>query len=138
MSEDPKPQDIAQGSSVTDEQRRRNRRRLAVALPLLFIALLVFQRFFPFGDDTERRLQVDAALRRDAFEVCQRFVRERLKAPRTAEFQSYTQGAIERVNDDDYERRPFKVSSSVDAQNAFGAMLRSDYTCVVRPGRRYR
>lgn len=84
-------------------------------------------------DPTARRLRETEALQRDAFTMCQSFVTDRLKAPRTAEFATYSEALIERLNDDDYDRRPFRVTAYVDAQNAFGALLRQQYICTVRP-----
>lgn len=60
----------------------------------------------------------------DAKRVCQEeFIPKRLKAPRTAEFAD-----VSVTNDGD----AYTVSGSVDAQNGFGALIRSSFTCVVR------
>jgi hypothetical protein len=60
--------------------------------------------------------------------VCQDAVRDRLKAPATAEFQAPRNAEIKRYDSGNYE-----IVSYVDAQNSFGAKLRSPYTCVVAP-----
>lgn len=65
-----------------------------------------------------------------AFNVCKDFVRDRLKSPGSATFRNYFE--------DDGEVRvtrsgnTFTVRSSVDAENSFGASLRSNFECVVR------
>jgi len=60
--------------------------------------------------------------------TCQGAVRDRLKAPATAEFQAPRNAEIKRYDSGNYE-----IVSYVDAQNSFGAKLRSPYTCVVAP-----
>lgn len=54
--------------------------------------------------------------------ACQQAVKERLKAPGTADFQA---GARETMAD------RWQVVGSVDAQNGFGAKVRTDFTCRV-------
>jgi len=60
---------------------------------------------------------------RDAQRVCQDFVKERLKAPVTASFADVdtSGGAATGV----------AVTGSVDAENTFGAKVRSTFTCTV-------
>ena len=57
--------------------------------------------------------------------VCQGAVRDRLKAPAGADFQSPRQSAIVALAAGRYQ-----ISSYVDAQNSFGAKLRTAYTCT--------
>ena len=59
----------------------------------------------------------------DAQRVCRDFVKARLKAPATAKFSG---------EDYDASGDTYTVTGAVDAQNSFGALLRSNYTCVVR------
>lgn len=60
----------------------------------------------------------------DACIVAQGFVKDRLRAPATAEFPGW------RIPDCTVTQRGriWVVNSYVDSQNAFGAMIRSDYT----------
>lgn len=60
-----------------------------------------------------------------AFVMSQNFVRERLQAPSTAQF-PHTSNTTE-IGPCEY-----RVAAYVDAQNAFGAMLRSDYTATMK------
>jgi hypothetical protein len=53
---------------------------------------------------------------------CEGFVKERLKAPSTAKFSNEVTGVNGRL---------YTVTGDVDAQNSFGAMLRSKYNCLV-------
>jgi hypothetical protein len=66
----------------------------------------------------------------DAFTACKNFVKSRLKAPASAKFRN--------PNENDGEVQiagsgtgPYVVASTVDSQNSFGALLRSDFTCKV-------
>lgn len=59
----------------------------------------------------------------DAEIACEKFVKDRLKAPSTAKFSNvqHTGGGGR-----------WTVTGAVDAQNSFGAMIRSNFTCSVR------
>lgn len=62
---------------------------------------------------------------------CKGFVKRQLRAPATADFAPHRELTI----GNDGAR--WSVSGYVDAQNGFGAMIRSHYTCVIRyDGRR--
>lgn len=55
--------------------------------------------------------------------MCEEFVKDRLKAPATAEFD--TEPGTK-------SGRAWVVQGVVDSENGFGAMLRSDFTCRLR------
>lgn len=57
----------------------------------------------------------------EAIRYCEDQIRDQLKAPSTAKFDS----------DSSDESSPFTVTGSVDAENSFGAMIRSDFQCTV-------
>lgn len=59
-----------------------------------------------------------------AFVMSQSFVKDRLKAPATAEFPWYDESMVTPLGKEKYI-----VRSYVDAQNAFGALIRNNYTC---------
>lgn len=61
--------------------------------------------------------------------MCEGFVEDRLRAPATADFASITETQVDTV---DADAGVYEVRSHVDAQNAFGAMIRNSYTCRVR------
>lgn len=65
-----------------------------------------------------------------AFDVCQQFVKDRLRSPASAEFRNFFEDDGEVVVTGTGDG-PYTVRSSVDSQNGFGAMLRSDFTCTV-------
>jgi hypothetical protein len=61
-----------------------------------------------------------------AFIQCKDHVRARLKAPSTAKF-PFSEFSVSTVSPLTY-----KVSSYVDAQNSFGAQIRSNYICTIK------
>ncbi len=61
----------------------------------------------------------------DALVQSRPYVEENLKSPSTAEFGDETEG-VTQIND-----TTFNVISTVDSQNSFGAMLRSNYSCKI-------
>lgn len=61
--------------------------------------------------------------------ACQTFVKERLKAPKTADFPWRYD-----VSRDSTDQNKYTIVSYVDAQNSFGALIRTHYSCVVRAG----
>jgi hypothetical protein len=58
--------------------------------------------------------------------MCEGFVKDRLRAPRTAKFP-----APIRQHHEDLGNGAYFVATYVDAQNAFGAMVRTSYGCKV-------
>ena len=61
----------------------------------------------------------------DAQVMCQQFIEKQLKAPSTAKFPSSREWKIDHVAG----TADYHASSYVDAQNSFGAMIRSNITC---------
>lgn len=59
-----------------------------------------------------------------AWTVCQKFVSQELKAPSTAKYPRQSQATITALTPLRY-----RVTSYVDAQNSFGAMLRQPFVC---------
>ena len=93
------------------------------------IALVVIFSILGSGDDDGGGDSADE-LRFGAFDVCTQFVEERLKAPGTASFRNYFEDDGE-VTVTGVGDGPYTVRSSVDAQNSFGAEIRTDFTCIV-------
>ncbi len=63
-------------------------------------------------------------LKLHAFGICKKVVEQSLKAPATAEFSGFTWESV--------RKRPmdvFEVRSYVDAQNSFGAQIRTNFSC---------
>ena len=63
-----------------------------------------------------------------AFVASKEFVKKQLKAPATAKFPwGVSDQAVTYLGDNRYH-----VKSYVDAQNTFGALIRTHYTCILR------
>jgi hypothetical protein len=94
-----------------------------VVVPILYL--------FAYGERTPKQVPPMAAVTptdhsSSAFTRCQRYVRDRLKAPATADF-PFLDRKTWKFDDDVYV-----VKSYVDAQNSFGAMLRTNWHCKVQ------
>ncbi len=62
-----------------------------------------------------------------AYTMCEQFAGKRLKAPASADFQLYDDSLVRNMGESE-----FKIISYVDAQNSFGAKLRTKYACVIK------
>lgn len=83
------------------------------------------------GAADERIQDMDPEVQRfSAFEACKDLVSDRLKAPGSATFRNFFQDDGEVVVTDDGGGE-FTVVSSVDAENSFGAELRTNFVCTV-------
>lgn len=65
-----------------------------------------------------------------AFSVCKDFVKDRLKAPATAKFPDFFDRDDE-VTVTGFGDGPYTVRSHVDAENGFGALLSTSFSCTV-------
>lgn len=91
-------------------------------------AVVLFVILFVIGSAIQAKINpvttTNTAGRSDACSMSQDFVKNNLKAPATAQFPMWTEencAASHSGND-------WTVTSFVDAQNGFGALIRSDYT----------
>lgn len=65
---------------------------------------------------------------RDAFQASKKEVKSQLKAPSTAKFATeFDKESKYKINDDE----SVVIQSYVDAQNSFGAMIRTNFRCTV-------
>lgn len=69
------------------------------------------------GSDAEITAQV----------MCENWVSDQLRSPGSADFEPSPNQQVVEVNASTY-----RVTAYVDSQNGFGAMLRSNYVCVVK------
>lgn len=67
------------------------------------------------------------SLTADAFTMCQRFVKNELVSPATAEFCSILDAEIKEL-----PNRKFSIYGYVDSQNGFGAVVRTRFICEVQ------
>lgn len=63
----------------------------------------------------------------EAFFASQEFVKKQLKAPATTKFPDPSQARV-LIGENSH----YRVISYVDAQNSFGALIRSHYECLLR------
>lgn len=87
---------------------------------LIFLCLIVLVGIFGNKNDTTK-VKTYGFKKIDAFVMSQEIVKQYLKAPSTAKFASYAGSIVTQ------EGNLFYVTSYVDAQNSFGAMLRNRY-----------
>jgi len=92
-------------------------------LVILALASLLFFGGCPTHDTNGGKSKPDNI---SAFVMSKEFVKEQLRAPSTADFPWYEKSFVT-----DLGGGRFRVSAYVDAQNSFGAKLRSNYTCVL-------
>jgi hypothetical protein len=65
-----------------------------------------------------------------AYIMCQEFITDGLKAPTTAEFPNYSDIQVIKLGEGTY-KEAYRVRGYVDAQNSFGAMIRTSYLCDI-------
>lgn len=117
MKDDGTPCPHCAGSGVVSGPSHRG--KLLIGLSALLLAPLVIGAIFSgSGDDASRAA---------ALTMCRQYVRERLKAPSTATFAGIGESTV-----NEYSGQEWGVRSHVDAQNGFGAMLRSTFDCTVK------
>jgi len=63
----------------------------------------------------------------EALTMCQQFVKDRLRSPKSADFPWASDGRVTALGSGQY-----RIRSYVDAQNAFGAEVRTNFTCTVQ------
>lgn len=93
----------------------------------LLISFVVFQdhsAYFPDNPEVEKVYDPDDY----AITMSWEFVKKNLRSPSTAEFAPIREHYKEKQPDGSY-----KVSGYLDSQNAFGATIRSRYTCHLKP-----
>lgn len=93
-------------------------RFLGVVIGLIFLLTLIGGSMSS-SDTLDLQIEVTMA--------CENFVKERLKAPGSAKFAGLADQEVFRMPDGSYS-----VLSWVDAQNSYGALLRTKYGCSVR------
>lgn len=103
---------------------------IGCAIPCVVAVALISQ----CGPDKSKAPITPCEDRVMAFVMAQDFIKDRLKAPSTADFPTLSSGRAKatpiKLPDG---RCAFLVSTPVDAQNGFGAMIRERYTVTVAP-----
>lgn len=96
----------------------------AVISFLIFVVVAVFI-VVKCGCSNDEENKVKTYDKIDALTHAQIYIKSKLKSPASAEFEGGADGVI-KIND-----TTFTVMGTVDSQNSFGAMLRSNYSCKV-------
>lgn len=112
----------AASSPPSSEPAKKPGFMLGCLLPLLLLlaGVIAFQLIFNGPDAVDRRAERDAPVLAQI--ACERAVKEQLKAPSSAKFVNMeSQGA----------GGSFAVTGQVDAENSFGAMIRTSFSCTV-------
>lgn len=90
------------------------------------LAIVVFIIAAIGSSDTNEPVKPDPLL---AYSFAEDFIKERLKAPSTAEFP----GLFEKKNHvKSLGNGEYQINSWVDSQNGFGAMIRSRWACKIK------
>ena len=112
---------------TTYRKPQKNNYGLKKSNKTLYIIIGVFAFIIALSYSCNQSGSIPAADNMTAYFASNDFVKERLKAPSTAKFPLFRQ-----VNVTDLGGGRFRVSAYVDAQNSFGAQIRTNYTCVVK------
>jgi hypothetical protein len=94
----------------------------SIVIVIVFLALATGSS--DSGSSGQPRPEHDAL---SAWVMCQQFIEERLKAPKSADFPA----GYDRFTTDLGDGR-YRVKAYVDAQNSFGAEIRTNFECTVR------
>jgi hypothetical protein len=97
--------------------------KLGCGVPLALLGLFVVLAVLGsvFGDDNDESGEGGGDASVYVRIACEGWVKERLKAPATAEFADSNVTSASGV---------YTVRGAVDSQNSFGALIRSRFTCV--------
>ena len=101
-----------------DPARKKREGRIAALLAFLLIGSCAFCSTRGNDGDPD-----DDSAR--AYVECKSYVRDRLKAPATAEFSSFNSSTVT------HDGTRYTVEGTVDSENGFGAKIRNTFTCVV-------
>lgn len=107
----------------------KSSRGLKQAVVLLGVVIVAYFAFTP-KHDSWKPSPLPAHSPAEAWDYCSRAVKKSLRAPASAEFPSWIAGG---ASESTYHLGggTYRVSSYVDAQNAFGAKVRTAFNCTV-------
>jgi len=111
MTDEPMPAPVA--APASPPAKRRGGIGCLVVIGLFAAVIAVF---VTIGATAGPNLEISAQI------ACENLVSDQLKSPATAEYNDKAVGKGSR----------WTVTGTVDAQNGFGAMLRSSFQCVVK------
>ena len=97
-----------------------------IQIAIISIAVLCGVCFL-FGAFINGKGGTDIDYGRESFVQCMVYVKSMLKSPASADFPASSSANIQEL-----ENKVFEVRSYVDAQNSFGAVIRTDFYCKVQ------
>lgn len=97
---------------------------------MLFILMGIFGTIVGNVKDAKNQ-RPDEDRMKVAYQASQDFVSRHLKAPSSADFPYYQTSFVKKIKDDPKGRPIYRIDAFVDAQNSFGAKIRTNYTCEV-------
>lgn len=112
---------------MSDEKKKSG----CLAQIILFVFVMGLVGWLSYSTDQQKKNETPEIRREakcgkegkfSAGYMAEKFVRDRLKAPSTAKFPWYEESSVTISGECE-----FVIRSYVDAQNSYGAMLRSDY-----------
>ncbi|MGF6694756.1 hypothetical protein M2318_004845 [Metapseudomonas resinovorans] len=104
-----------------EKEKRINRKIwLAISPVFLFVAWGIF-----FSENKP----IDYCTKSNAYDAAKRIVANHLKSPSSAKF---AREGVDQVSIDDLGGCRYRVAGHVDSQNAFGAMLRTNFYITVK------
>lgn len=108
-----------------DEIRKLESDKLgARIIAVLLIGLAIWSQIYTPSTNIEEESKQDNSMQ--AYVYCEDWVKDRLKAPSTADFPTLPLKVVKEGND------KYLVYSYVDAQNGFGAMIRTKFICETK------
>lgn len=87
---------------------------------VIVIAIVAFCAFGNHGGDSKDK---QSAKNADATSACEKFVKDDLKSPASAQFSG---------EDVSHDGSIYTVTGDVDSDNSFGALIRNSFTCTIR------
>lgn len=124
--------DKAPACPICTKKERKQASPLAIILGLAAVAIFIGIGATLTPDtpatkpDAKSTKPVNRLTETQAYIMSQQFVKDRLKAPATADFPWQDEATIRKTGPGE-----FLVLSYVDAQNAFGANIRNHYACKI-------
>jgi hypothetical protein len=129
-----KPRPKARSKSRTKRDSRRAAKpqkrgciRTLVIAGLVIVILACIGSFLGSNDSDNGNRATKKPSTLEAWNVCRDRVMSSLKAPSTAKFPTLDRDFVR-----EHENGNWRVAAWVDAQNAFGAMIRTHFICILR------
>jgi len=106
------------------EEEKPQAKKIDPLIVIIVVFLLIGSLFSGVSRCNSGQSSVDKF---DAYAAAQEFVKKSLKAPSTASFPTTNEATVT-----DLGNGQWRVQAWVDAQNSFGAMLRSNFECTIK------